>query len=57
MLRPLGDYRLVAVRAHLLARSGKVAASLRYYETAAEKTASIPERNYLLLRLTRLRSD
>jgi predicted RNA polymerase sigma factor len=50
-------YRLDAVRAHLLERSGKVAASLRYYEAAAAKTASIPERNYLLLRLTRLRSD
>src|SRR5580704_8372781 len=50
-------YRLDAVRGHLLERSGKVAASLRYYEAAAEKTASIPERNYLLLRLTRLRSD
>jgi RNA polymerase sigma factor (sigma-70 family) len=50
-------YRLDAVRAHLLERSGKVAAALPYYEAAAEKTASTPERNYLLLKIGRLRSD
>jgi predicted RNA polymerase sigma factor len=50
-------YRLDAVRAHLLERSGKVAAALPYYEAAAEKTASIPERNYLLLKIGRLRAD
>src|SRR6202011_2810509 len=50
-------YRLDAVRAHLLERSGKVAAALPYYEAAAEKTASIPERNYLLLKIGRLRSS
>jgi RNA polymerase sigma factor (sigma-70 family) len=48
-------YRLDAVRAHLLERSGKLAAALPYYEAAAEKTASTPERNYLLLKLGRLR--
>lgn len=52
-----GHYRLDAVRAHLLERSGKVAAALPYYEIAAQKTASIPERNYLLLKIGRLRSD
>jgi RNA polymerase sigma factor (sigma-70 family) len=52
-----GHYRLDAVRAHLLERSGKVAAALPYYEAAAEKTASIPERNYLLLKIARLRSE
>jgi RNA polymerase sigma factor (sigma-70 family) len=50
-------YRLAAVRAHLLERSGQVAAALGYYEAAAEKTASIPERNYLLLKIARLRSS
>jgi RNA polymerase sigma factor (sigma-70 family) len=49
-------YRLDAVRAHLLERSGKVTAALPYYEAAAEKTASTPERNYLLLKIARLRS-
>ena len=32
-------------------------AALAYYEAAAEKTASIPERNYLLLKLGRLRAN
>lgn len=50
-------YRLDAVRAHLLERSGQVTAALAYYEAAAEKTASVPERNYLLLKIARLRSD
>jgi predicted RNA polymerase sigma factor len=50
-------YRLAAVRAHLLERSGQITAALQYYEAAAEKTASIPERNYLLLKITRLRSS
>ncbi len=50
-------YRLDAVRAHLLERSGDVTAALPYYEAAAEKTASLPERNYLLLKLARLRAS
>jgi RNA polymerase sigma factor (sigma-70 family) len=52
-----GHYRLDAVRAHLLERSGKITAALPYYEAAAEKVANIPERNYLLLKIARLRSD
>jgi RNA polymerase sigma factor (sigma-70 family) len=50
-------YRLDAVRAHLLERAGKVAAALPYYAAAAEKTASIPERDYLLLKIARLRAS
>ncbi len=50
-------YRLDAVRGHLLERSGKVAEALRYYEAAAEKTASVPERDYLLLKIGRLRAS
>jgi RNA polymerase sigma factor (sigma-70 family) len=50
-------YRLAAVRAHLLERSGEISAAIQHYETAAEKTASIPERNYLLLKLARLRAN
>jgi len=49
-------YRLDAVRAHLLERAGNVTAALPYYQAAAEKTASIPERNYLLLKLARLKA-
>ncbi len=54
--RIASHYRLDAVRAHLLERSGQVAAALPYYEAAAEKTASIPERNYLLLKIAHLRA-
>jgi RNA polymerase sigma factor (sigma-70 family) len=50
-------YRLDAVRAHLLERSGAIAAALPYYEAAAEKTASLPERTYLLLKMARLRAS
>jgi RNA polymerase sigma factor (sigma-70 family) len=50
-------YRLDAVRAHLLERSGNVAAALVHYQAAAEKTASIPERSYLLLKIGRLRAS
>jgi RNA polymerase sigma factor (sigma-70 family) len=50
-------YRLDAVRAHLLERSGAIAAALPYYEAAAEKTASFPERTYLLLKMARLRAS
>jgi RNA polymerase sigma factor (sigma-70 family) len=49
-------HRLDAVRAHLFERAGDVTAALLHYEAAAEKTASIPERNYLLLKIARLRS-
>ena len=50
-------YRLAAVRAHLLERSGKVESALHYYQLAAEKTASTPERNYLLLKIARLTAN
>ncbi len=50
-------YRLAAVRAHLLERSGQITAALQYYEAAAAKTASIPERDYLLLKIARLRAN
>jgi predicted RNA polymerase sigma factor len=46
-------YRLDAVRAHLLERAGDLRGALRYYEAAAGKTASIPERNYLLIKASR----
>jgi predicted RNA polymerase sigma factor len=50
-------YRLDAVRGHLLERSGKITTALYYYEAAAEKTPSIPERNYMLLKIARLRME
>jgi RNA polymerase sigma factor (sigma-70 family) len=50
-------YRMDAVRAHLLERAGKISAALPFYAAAAEKTSSIPERNYLLLKIARLRAS
>jgi predicted RNA polymerase sigma factor len=49
-------YRLDAVRAHLLERSGEISAAIPYYEAAAGKTASIPERDYMVLKIGRLRA-
>jgi RNA polymerase sigma factor (sigma-70 family) len=43
-----GHYRLDAVRAHLLEMSGDLAGAVERYRSAAEGTASTPERNYLL---------
>ena len=61
LLRPLdrdprlaGHYRLDAVRGHLLERAGDRQAALAHYRAAAEGTASVPERNYLLTRAARL---
>jgi predicted RNA polymerase sigma factor len=44
------SHRLDAVRAHLLERAGERDAALELYRSAASKTASIPERNYLLMK-------
>jgi len=49
-----GHYRLHAVRAHLLERAGDRQAAVSFYRAAAEKTTSIPERNYLIMRAARL---
>jgi predicted RNA polymerase sigma factor len=50
-----GSHRLDAVRAHLLERAGDRDAAADLYRAAAAKTASIPERNYLLTRAARMR--
>jgi RNA polymerase sigma factor (sigma-70 family) len=52
--RVSGHHRLDAVRAHLLERAGHRAAAVSLYRTAAEKTTSVPERNYLMMRAARL---
>jgi RNA polymerase sigma factor (sigma-70 family) len=49
-----GHHRLDAVRAHLLERAGKRQAAVSLYLAAAEKTTSVPERNYLMMRAERL---
>jgi len=53
--RLAGHYRLAAVRAHLLERAGNRAAAIEHYSTAAAATTSIPERDYLMTKLARLR--
>jgi RNA polymerase sigma factor (sigma-70 family) len=50
----LGDHhRLLAVRAHLLEMSGDAAGAAEHYRAAAARTASLPERRYLIERAAR----
>ena len=52
--RIAGHHRLDAVRAHLLERAGHPDEAINHYRRAAERTASTPERNYLLTKAARL---
>jgi len=52
--RIAGHHRLDAVRAHLLELAGDSEGAVRDYRSAAGKTASLPERNYLLAQAARL---
>lgn len=52
--RIAGHYRLDAVRAHLCELAGNLEAAVRHYQRAAERTASMPERNYLTTQAARL---
>lgn len=52
--RLAGHYRLEAVRGHLLERVGRSAEAVESYRAAAARTASLPERNYLIGRAARL---
>jgi predicted RNA polymerase sigma factor len=52
--RLAGHYRLDSVRGHLLERAGDHAGALAHYRAAAEGTANLAERNYLLTRAARL---
>jgi predicted RNA polymerase sigma factor len=61
LLEPLeeplgGHHRLHAARAHLLEMTGETEAAIREYETAADRTTSVPERNYLTMRAAQLRA-
>jgi predicted RNA polymerase sigma factor len=55
--RLAGHYRLDAVRGHLYQRLGDVERARAHFRAAAEGTSSIPERNYLELKLARLESE
>jgi RNA polymerase sigma factor (sigma-70 family) len=48
--RLAGHHRLDAVHAHLLEMSGDGEAAIAHYQTAAARTTSIAERDYLLMR-------
>jgi predicted RNA polymerase sigma factor len=53
--RLTGHHRVDAVRAHLLELAGDHHAAIAHYRTAAGRTTSLPERNYLITQAARLR--
>src|SRR5580704_1962692 len=55
--RLASHYRLDAVRAHLLEKTGDYGAAIEHYRIAAARTTSIPERNYLMTQAARLAGD
>jgi RNA polymerase sigma factor (sigma-70 family) len=55
--RVASHYRLDAVRAHLLEKTGDYEAAIEHYRLAAARTTSIPERNYLMTQAARLDDD
>jgi RNA polymerase sigma factor (sigma-70 family) len=55
--RVAGHYRLDAVRAHLHEMSGNHERALAHYRAAAERTMSIPERDYLIGKALRLSAE
>jgi predicted RNA polymerase sigma factor len=55
--RLAGHHRLDAVRAHLLEMAGDDRAAIAHYQTAAGRTTSEPERNYLMTQAARLRES
>lgn len=52
--RVAGHHRLDAVRAHLLEMAGDRKAAITHFRIAADRTTSMPERNYLLMQVARL---
>ncbi|HET9984255.1 MAG TPA: sigma-70 family RNA polymerase sigma factor [Longimicrobiales bacterium] len=55
--RMRGHYRLDAVRGHLFERAGHRDRAIAHYRAAAERTTSIPERDYLLTKAARLTGE
>jgi len=59
LLQPLeqplaGHHRLHAIRAHLLEMAGELDAAFAEYETAANRTTNLPERDYLTMKAARV---
>ena len=52
--RMTGHHRLDAVRGHLFEKAGDRARALAHYRAAAERTASVPERDYLITKMAKL---
>jgi RNA polymerase sigma factor (sigma-70 family) len=52
--RMQGHHRLPAVRAHLYEKAGDIDRAIAEYRAAAERTSSLPEKNYLLMKAARL---
>jgi len=52
--RMKNHHRLHAVRAHLLEKAGDREGAIAHYRSAAGRTTSIPERNYLMAQAGRL---
>jgi predicted RNA polymerase sigma factor len=55
--RMAGHHRLDAVRGHLFEMAGDPERAIAHYRAAAERTASIPERNYLITKAARLTAE
>jgi predicted RNA polymerase sigma factor len=55
--RVAGHYRLDAVRGHLREMAGEHSLAIQHYRAAAERTASLPERDYLIMKAARLARD
>jgi len=55
--RIAGHYRLDAVRGHLYEMSGSPERAVAHYRAAAERTTSLPERNYLTMKAARLNAQ
>ena len=56
-VRITNHHRLDSVRAHLLELAGDRDRAVEHYRAAAVKTASLPERNYLLTQAARLSNE
>jgi len=52
--RLAGHHRVDAIRGHLFERAGDRQRAAHHYHTAAQRTKNLPERNYLITKLTRL---
>lgn len=52
-----GHHRLDAVRAHLLEMAGDYQGAIAHYWTASQRTTNLPERNYLMTQVARLKES